>query len=315
MSKINFNLSGVGAGSSDCTEHSGCAESSGDAGPCSAGAALASAATDLASVGDRRVVIIPAAGFGRRIGAPEAKEMLTRVSLQSRAKGHAQSAQLREHEHVHEGAVGITIHDPLIELPLQLAARASAQAVVVTRAEKASLLKYLNQRARVDGECAGESDKLNECDILNPQVCLIEQTREWPESILASQAYWGDFNLVCLPDVDFAPLAMIEKMYEALNENDIVFATFTPQDSFSKWGVVDISNHYHCEKPDTFFEVATNTPLNQENLRAWGLFAFRREFGEQLLKNMLTSTFDHKWHKLEGRVGFLPLDEFADLTR
>lgn len=209
-----------------------------------------------------RVMIVPAAGFGRRVGSPEAKELLLREGL----------------------------NEPLIEQPLRLASENAARVVVVTREEKASLLRYLGRRAR---------------------VVLVRPTREWPESLLLSAGEWGEFNLVCLPDTEFAPLDVVGEMFRVLERGaDVVFATFVPADGeFRTWGVVDTSELRHCEKPR---DVSAGAAV-----RAWGLFAFRRACGERLLQQMLESTFDHEWRDLSGlgRVEFLELDAFRDLTR
>lgn len=64
------------------------------------------------------LILIPAAGFGVRVGSPPAKELLRREGTE----------------------------EPLIELPLRLAQQRGWPALVVTRSEKRSLIDYLTQR-------------------------------------------------------------------------------------------------------------------------------------------------------------------------
>jgi hypothetical protein len=236
----------------------------------------------------KRAALIPAAGYGRRVGSPEAKELFLRQNVKA---------------------------EPLIEQPLRLARECGARAVVVTRSEKKSLVDHLSQR---------------DCELL-----FVPPTRDWAESLLLSKPHWQDMNLICLPDVEFSPHSIMDKMFDGLLSHDVVFATFQPKDfevtadravvtlssekikpachsktiqKLKAWGVVDVANHRHCEKPQSM-------PPEDADLRAWGLFGFRREFGEQLLQQMLDSTFDHQWRLLPGRIQYLSLTDFFDLTR
>jgi hypothetical protein len=59
-----------------------------------------------------------------------------------------------------------------------------------------------------------------------------------------------------------------------------------------------------CEKP---FDAGAMT--------AWGLFGFTKAFGQQLLGAMLESTLSHQWYELEASAAAVPLSAFVDLTR
>jgi len=164
-----------------------------------------------------RLLILPCAGFGTRVGQPEAKELLPRPV----------SAQLAGR--------------PMIDLGLQLAASAGAVAHVITREEKKSLLNYLEiyeKSSSVQGA---------PCEI---QVQLVSPTREWPETLLKSKPYWRKWNLVVLPDTDFSPLGVVKEMFSVLaaGHAPCVFATFAA-DNCKTWGVVDAVSGQHCEKP------------------------------------------------------------------
>jgi hypothetical protein len=198
--------------------------------------------------------------------------------------------------------VGFCDGKPLIQLSLQLAAESHARPHVMTRVEKKSLIQYLH-KADVSTQ-------------------IVTPTREWPETLLQSREFWGEYNVVCLPDSEFAPLAVVDEMYALLESSaDIVFATFQPSagGDFSSWGVLGASSqgYVHCEKP-------THIPAGVD-VQAWGLFGFRRQFGVPLLQQMLDSTFDHQWRPLleagetgavgTARVSVLSLQRFNDLTR
>lgn len=219
-----------------------------------------------------RVVLIPAAGQGIRVGRPESKEMLPRP----------QSAHLPG--------------EPLIALALKLAKENRAHAHVLLRQEKVGLCRYLESWP-------------------NYQVTVqkVSLTHEWPDTLLASKNHWGEFNVVVLPDSDFAPLHIVSDLFRGLElGSDTVFATFAAEDLHS-WGAVKGGEGFlhegsvfrHCEKPMGQFTGA----------KAWGLFGFRREFGEVLLNQMLKSTFDHRWRDVPGRTACINLDYYMDLTR
>jgi GTP:adenosylcobinamide-phosphate guanylyltransferase len=212
-----------------------------------------------------RLIIIPAAGFGTRMGSPEAKEMLPRPA-------------------------GVALAgEPLIAWSLSLAKLARANVHVIVRPEKKSLIDYLNTRYD-----------------LTISLQMVGSTKEWPETLLQSEPFWQKNNLVLLPDVDFAPQAIVDDLFCNMEAgaSDLVFATIE-KNGYRTWGVVDKVSCSHCEKP----LVATDSAC------AWGIFGFQKEFGKVLLQQMLESTFDHHWWKLPGRTDFFNLERFEDLTR
>lgn len=179
---------------------------------------------------------------------------------------------------------------PLISYALDCAQFFDILPHALVRQEKRGLIAYLEGR-----RCS---------------VQVVTPTREWPETILCSKNYWREYNVVCLPDTDFLPSDVVGKMLELLERDaDAVFATHQVSD-YSTWGVIRKEGevYSHCEKP-------TDTIFNFHSTRAWGLFGFRRDYGELLLQQMLDSTFDHKWRKLPGNIKLISLDFFNDLTR
>jgi hypothetical protein len=211
-----------------------------------------------------RRILIPAAGFGSRVGHPMAKEMLVRPD-------------------------GVRF----IDHALLLASLCQATPHVISRAEKKNLNQHLKS--------------------LGVSIQLVEPTQEWPESLLKSKEYWSDYNLVILPDTDFGPVEILSEMFVTLeNKSDLVAARFSVED-FRTWGVMGYDRRdpqlwWGCEKP--------LSSLGREwDLQAWGVFGFRKEFGEKILKTLLESTLSHEWKTLCLNYHFFQLDYFRDLTR
>ncbi len=211
-----------------------------------------------------RRILIPASGFGTRVGSPPAKELLPDPENGK----------------------------PLIKFSLDIAETVDAQAVVITRKNKLILIDALRHYANVE-------------------ICLIDSSKEWPDTLLQSEPYWGENNVVLLPDTRFSPLNTVEQIFSNLESGKkIVFATFAVND-FSTWGVVarNKSSWHICEKP------SNRECLSVETLQAWGIFGFKREFGKELLNAMLQSGFDHRMKPIDSSVDLLHLETFQDLTR
>ena len=230
---------------------------------------------------NNKLVIVPAAGFGRRVGSPTAKEMM-----------------IRPKEDPFFG-------EPLIFMPLELAKKSQAKIHIVTRSSKSDLLEYLENLKKNDHYFNN-----------NLSIQIVEITKEWPDSILKSQPYWLENNLILLPDTTFAPLHAFSNAFSALDKSsDLVFATIEKSD-YQSWGVVDFEMGQHCEKPKKW--TATT--------RAWGFIGFKKAHGLALLESLLMSTFDSQWRDIgslcstvtptnEKKICEIKLEQFVDLTR
>lgn len=156
-----------------------------------------------------RLIIIPAAGFGTRMGAPEAKEMLPRP-----AGSHLSG-------------------EPLIAWSLRLAKLTGARVHVITRPEKKSLIDYIHTQAddSISLQMVGATKEW-------PETLLLSEPY-WQKSniILLPDV---DFS----PDTIVEDLFC--KMES--NESDLVFATIA-KNGYRTWGVVDQASNSHCEKP------------------------------------------------------------------
>ncbi len=164
--------------------------------------------------------------------------------------------------------------------------------VLITRPEKKSLIDYVQE----------QESRRN----IHVEWVLVKQTKEWPESVLASQPYWGDNNLLLLPDVEWSPKSAVKDIVNNLNFYDISYGLFESE-NLQTWGTVSIADKQIriCEKP-------------RENYRGflpWGLLAFKRSVGRFLFESLLSSTLDHDVKTLPFRAQKVQLQSFEDLTR
>lgn len=205
-------------------------------------------------------VIVPAAGFGRRVGSPESKEML-----------------------IWQGEV-------LIDQVFKVAKSLKAKLIVATRREKLSLIQYLKSQAYF--KQYGE-------------LVFVEATREWPETVLSTEAYYSEKNLLILPDTRWQPFEIYKDMLRALDEVDLSIATHSVED-MQYWGGL--------QKSDEQLNV------DEKSLSgpgwAWGLLAFRKAIGRPLFQAQLQSTLAQRRVVLHGVSSkeFL-VHEFQDVTR
>lgn len=216
------------------------------------------------------LVIVPCAGFGRRVGSPPAKELLP----------------LRNGQ-------------PLIDQALSRAKKLDWKSVVVTRPQKIELIEY--------------------CKNKYPQTILqcIDETQDWPHTALASSKLWSEWNLLVLPDVEYGPENIWQKMFEATSldkDVDLVVATHQVKDPKS-WGCVLNKNEniYLSEK----VSLADTWPVADKTYPAWGLILFRKRIGVQLFKLFIESRKIQKPIILEGtfKMESMSLDFFRDRTR
>ena len=99
------------------------------------------------------LLLLPAAGFGTRVGSPNAKEIFF-------------------------GANG----GPLIEASLHQARLRDWAVHVITRKEKTDLLNYLK-------EYQNKYFNPDQVDGFNISIQIIEPSREWPDTLLKSKDY------------------------------------------------------------------------------------------------------------------------------
>jgi dTDP-glucose pyrophosphorylase len=214
---------------------------------------------------NKPLVLIPAAGFGTRVGSPPAKELFKSPN-----------------------------GSPLIAFGLDQARRRGWPVHVITRKEKTELIQYLQA--------------YREKWSLELEIQLIEPSREWPDTLLKSEPYWREKNLLCLPDTIFEPIEIWDRL--VATETDMAAATFKVDD-FSKWGVFRFHENCNeisiCEKPRQDSTVSSDT--------AWGILCWNEASGRKLLSAQLESSQDHAWKKLGLSLQCFELQRFEDVTR
>lgn len=168
----------------------------------------------------------------------------------------------------------------LIDNVLRIANVIRANVHVITRAEKTDLIEYLATKPNVS-------------------VQIIEPKGEWANTVLESQDYWDEHNILVLPDTTWSPkFAPIYQIEESLKLGCYsVFAIHSVED-VSKWG--RIRDYTLTEK--------SNSKLPGY---AWGLIGFTKDEGLTIF-----GTCAHKNTRLElMHSSFVFLDCFKDLTR
>lgn len=209
-------------------------------------------------------IIVPCAGYGVRVGSPQAKELLP----------HPRSKK------------------PLIEGCLEMAEETGWPLVLITRPEKKNLIACVDEQGKRRG--------------LQIEWVLVNSTKEWPESVLVSQPFWGEKNLLLLPDVEWNPKSAVVEIVKNLNSFDISYGLFESE-NLRTWGTVEINAKQIriCEKPT----------VNYPGFLPWGLLAFKKSVGKLLFESLLTSTLDHQVKTLPFRANKVDLQSFEDLTR
>lgn len=152
--------------------------------------------------------------------------------------------------------------------------------LIVTRKEKTDLIEY--------------------CNDLHVETLIIETKGEWPETVLASQEYWEESNILILPDTRFNSTEVIQYMKNdlELHQNySIAIHKINPEES-SKWCVTN--GVELIEKPN-------HIKFNW----AMGLIAWNKLNGEELFNSL---SIKGNIHVLEN-TGFHYLDSFKDITR
>ncbi len=225
------------------------------------------------------LVIVPAAGFGRRVGSPIAKEML-------RVKVAALGAR----------GVSKSLTEPMIAHCLDLAKTMNLAAHVIVRPEKKALVRYLKKRA--------QTQELS--------VQIVGVTREWPDTLLLSRPFWRAKNIVCLPDTRFRPLQIFKVIDQRLRRTPLVWATFKAKD-LKCWGAVDLKHKTHAEKPTSWVAGARGWGLFGFQKR-YGVRVL-----ESLLKSTMNSRQSQgdgsEWRHLSISQAGVELDQFQDLAR
>ncbi len=178
--------------------------------------------------------------------------------------------------------------EPLINFALNHAKNFNWDVHVITRKEKKELINYLSKFPSVT-------------------IQIVEPTKEWPHSILLSEKFWNETNILILPDTYFEPASVLEDMASYLCCYEIV-AGLIKMDDYRSWGVVNTTLKHYCiiEKPTFSFH---------KDYLAWGLLGFHKNVGKELFTKHLESNFDHQEKMISQPFKYIILNHFEDLTR
>lgn len=143
----------------------------------------------------------------------------------------------------------------------------------------------------------GKQDLIDYCIKNGYLFIVVEQTKEWPETVLQSADYWDSTNLLLLPDTRFEPQLNARLVPYSLMHDDLVLGIHQVDD-ISKWGAV--KGNSLAEKPDEAIPG-----------EAWGFIGFTEQSGRKLFTNFLDKG---KWISY-NKIYKVKLDWFKDITR
>lgn len=178
---------------------------------------------------------------------------------------------------------------PVIDWPLSLCQKYSLKPIVITTDGKVELQQYV------------------QAFYPEAQLVITGYNKEWPETVLKTQPYWGKKNVLVLPDTRFTPEDSINEMLERLDMGLKIGVGLhkVPDEEHGTFGIVRYKGAGEAilvEKPNNQME-DTNT--------AWGLLSWVGNEGAPLFKN-----FCNRGKEIEvDDVFCLYLDSFIDITR
>ncbi len=219
-------------------------------------------------------VLLPAAGFGKRNPGHEVKELMLQGGK------------------------------PLIENSFDLLNSSAvkdflAKIVIITRVEKRLpfeiwLAQYSRQKA---------------FDVPVYFHLLEPEGHEWPFSLLSARGYWGEKNLVLLPDT------RLELGMKGISEIDFILGISSSVWAVKKMHHVQLKSYGVVTRNGNEALTVTEKPISFVSSWVWGAFGFRREVGVELLQALEKSTFDHSKIELPPKSEVVELEYFRDLSR
>lgn len=166
-------------------------------------------------------------------------------------------------------------NQPLIQWTLDRASEVGQKALVITRHKKTDLIEYCKQQSNVE------------------VLILEEDTFDWAETVLKSESYWEDYNILLLPDTRFRNVEILKTDICT----SLFFGTHKVRDSYN-WGI--LANGNICEKPK-----------GMGRGYAWGFIGFKKTIGKEFFTAMLNKNV---WYEMNNYYSNT-LYDFVDLTR
>jgi dTDP-glucose pyrophosphorylase len=172
--------------------------------------------------------------------------------------------------------------NPTIDWSLNICKQYNIEPIVVTRPEKKEFNDFLNQKNI---------------------TYVFDEGKSVGTSVLQTKEYWGDYNIMLLPDTRFEyDDKFFINIFKSMEVgNDSMFALFNVED-YGNWGVI-------CD--NTFYEKPKRQFTSNDNALAWGVIGFRKEYGETLFNSYnLTSP-----PLTLSNPGYLFIENFRDISR
>jgi dTDP-glucose pyrophosphorylase len=172
--------------------------------------------------------------------------------------------------------------NPTIDWSLSLCNKYNIEPIIITRPEKEKFNKYINDR--------------------NVKY-VYDEGKSVGISLLKTKEYWGEYNIILLPDTrfDYSENLFIDIFKCMEIGNDCMFALFNVID-YHNWGVI-------CN--NTFYEKPKKSFIEEDNALAWGVIGFKKDYGETLLSSYnLTSE-----PLILSNPGYLFINNFKDISR
>ena len=172
--------------------------------------------------------------------------------------------------------------NPTINWSLNVCEKYDIEPIIVTRPEKQEFNDFLSQK------------KI---------TYIFDEGKSVGTSILQTKEYWGDYNIILLPDTRFEyDDKFFINIFKSMEVgNDSMFALFSVED-YSNWGI--ICNNTFYEKPKRHF-------TKEDKAFAWGVIGFKKEYGETLLNSYNLTSEPLKLNK----PGYLFINNFRDISR
>lgn len=172
---------------------------------------------------------------------------------------------------------------PIIQWCLDRCKEIRAEPLVVVRKEKKDLIQYLMDEGIL--------------------FLVVEPGKEWADTVLKTQSYWAEHNLLILPDtrweiVPYTYSGFLPEMEDS--PYDLVVYIHKVPD-VSKWGEIVSMNSVIAIK---------EKPTDRLPGQAWGMLRFSKFIGEELFKSMASSKL-----YLRAGVKTVNLEYFKDITR
>jgi len=220
-------------------------------------------------------LILPAAGFARRLGGPKAKELL-----------------LNE-----QG-------EPLINAWLNWAASQNIPVHVITRQEKTELIEHLKEwRQKM---AAPLSVQIIEPTIEWPETLLQSQVY-WAQNIIV-----GLPDSILHP-LSVLSAALTRLTQEARLE--LIYGVLENAPDLEKMGGICDSNTKAPGTELKIFEKPFGNELEEEKFQAWTFMAFKKDRGEQILQTHLRSTLERVPLAIKINWLKMPVVSYIDATR